>query len=193
MIECLKFSPLAQALTMAEFVPLVHHSKAYSSTIYNKAEDIIHFEETLSSLILKWVVHSLVHDGVSKRLLLGGDSLKQRGDKDQQPLTETDQKGIEAFASKKGEWKEIDEEENEFTLADQPFMNTYDWIFLFQIVMKDEKKYKPIVAHLKKMLIYYIHEIAKMDVKIALVLMKRSILKTEEQLKDIQKLKVGTI
>ncbi|CAI9303118.1 unnamed protein product [Lactuca saligna] len=44
MIECLKFTPLTQALTMEESVPLVHLLKAYSSAIYNKAEDIIHFE-----------------------------------------------------------------------------------------------------------------------------------------------------
>ncbi|CAI9272962.1 unnamed protein product [Lactuca saligna] len=43
-IECLKFSPLAQALTITEYVPLIHHHKAYSSAIYNKADDIIHFE-----------------------------------------------------------------------------------------------------------------------------------------------------
>lgn len=43
-IECLKFSPLAQALTMVECVPLVNLSKAYSSAIYSKAEDIIHFK-----------------------------------------------------------------------------------------------------------------------------------------------------
>ncbi|CAI9285112.1 unnamed protein product [Lactuca saligna] len=29
MIECLRFSPLAQALTMEESIPLVHLSKAY--------------------------------------------------------------------------------------------------------------------------------------------------------------------
>ncbi|CAI9276274.1 unnamed protein product [Lactuca saligna] len=43
-IECLKFSQLAQALTMAEYVPLVHLSRAYSSSIYNKVDDVIHFE-----------------------------------------------------------------------------------------------------------------------------------------------------
>ena len=32
-IECLKFSTLARALTMAKSVPLVHLSKAYSSAI----------------------------------------------------------------------------------------------------------------------------------------------------------------
>ncbi|CAI9287503.1 unnamed protein product [Lactuca saligna] len=40
-IEYLKFSPLSQALTMVESV---HLSKTYLSAIYNKADDIIHFE-----------------------------------------------------------------------------------------------------------------------------------------------------
>ena len=34
MIECLYFSPLAPALTMAEYVRLHHLSKAYTSTPY---------------------------------------------------------------------------------------------------------------------------------------------------------------
>lgn len=44
MIECLRFSPLAQALTMAKSVPLVHLSKAYSTANYNQAEGVITFE-----------------------------------------------------------------------------------------------------------------------------------------------------
>ncbi|CAI9289412.1 unnamed protein product [Lactuca saligna] len=62
---------------------------------------------------------------------------------------------------------------DEFTLVDFPFMNPYDWISLFFIVMKDEQKYEPIVAYLKRMIIGYIHEIVKMDVEIALVLKKK--------------------
>ncbi|CAI9303966.1 unnamed protein product [Lactuca saligna] len=58
---------------------------------------------------------------------------------------------------------------DEFTLVDSFCMNPCDWISLFIIVMKDEQKYKPIVAHLKRMLICYILEITKMDVEIASV------------------------
>lgn len=43
-IECLKLLLLAQALTKAESVPLVHLSKAYSLSIYTKANEIIYFE-----------------------------------------------------------------------------------------------------------------------------------------------------
>lgn len=44
MIEYLRFLPLAQTLTMVEFVPLVHLSKAYTTANYIKAEGIITFE-----------------------------------------------------------------------------------------------------------------------------------------------------
>ena len=82
---------------------------------------------------------------------------------------------------------------DEFTLADLPFMNPYDWIFLLNIVLKDEKKYEPIVTRLKMMIICYILEIAKINVEITLVLKKRHILEPEEEAKDIQKLKLGVI
>ena len=44
MIECLRFSPWAQALTMAESVPVVHLSKSYSFATYIQADGIITFE-----------------------------------------------------------------------------------------------------------------------------------------------------
>ena len=74
---------------------------------------------------------------------------------------------------------------DEFTLAELPFMNPYDWISLFHIVLKDEKKYEHIVAHLKRMIICYILKIAKIDVEIASVMKKMPILKPQEQPKNI--------
>lgn len=44
MIECLRFLPLAQALTISESVPLIHLSKAYSSANYSQYEGVIHFK-----------------------------------------------------------------------------------------------------------------------------------------------------
>lgn len=44
MIECLQYSRLAQALTMAESVPLIHLSRAYLSAIYNPNEGVITFD-----------------------------------------------------------------------------------------------------------------------------------------------------
>ncbi|CAI9301515.1 unnamed protein product [Lactuca saligna] len=75
---------------------------------------------------------------------------------------------------------------HEFTLADLPFMNPYDWISLFYIVAKDEKKYESIFAHLKRMIKCYILEIVKIDVEIATILKKMAILKPEEQLNNIE-------
>ena len=85
-----------------------------------------------------------------------------------------------------GTYKALDE----FTLADLPFMNPYDWISLFNIVMNDEKKYEPIVTHLKNMLICYVLEIAKIDVEIALVSQKKPILEPKEHHQDIKKMKL---
>ncbi|CAI9279860.1 unnamed protein product [Lactuca saligna] len=50
MIECLRFSSLAQALTMAESVPLVHLSKAYLSANYSKYDGLIQFEDSWNGL-----------------------------------------------------------------------------------------------------------------------------------------------
>ncbi|CAI9259279.1 unnamed protein product [Lactuca saligna] len=82
---------------------------------------------------------------------------------------------------------------DEFNLVDSPCMIPYDWITLFLIVSKDEKTYEPIVSHLKRMLICYIHEPAKMDVEIGYILKKRPILKHQEELEDLHKLKLGKI
>ncbi|KAI3524142.1 hypothetical protein L1887_02794 [Cichorium endivia] len=44
MIECLKYSKISKALTKSESVPVVHHSFAYSSVVYNRAEENISLE-----------------------------------------------------------------------------------------------------------------------------------------------------
>ncbi|CAI9299382.1 unnamed protein product [Lactuca saligna] len=44
MIECLKFSPLMKALTMAEVVPLIHLCKSFSMVIHAKTREIVNFE-----------------------------------------------------------------------------------------------------------------------------------------------------
>ncbi|CAI9288682.1 unnamed protein product [Lactuca saligna] len=82
---------------------------------------------------------------------------------------------------------------DEFTLADLPCMYPYDWISLLLIMSKDEKTYEPIVAHLKRMLIRYIHESAKMDVEIVYVMKNRPILKPEKEPNNHHKLKLGQI
>lgn len=44
MIECLRFSRLAKALTMAKSIPLIHLSKVFSTISYVLADDSINFE-----------------------------------------------------------------------------------------------------------------------------------------------------
>lgn len=44
MIDGLKCSPLMKELTIEETIPLVHLSKAFSTAIYNKMDDVIKFE-----------------------------------------------------------------------------------------------------------------------------------------------------
>ena len=81
---------------------------------------------------------------------------------------------------------------HEFSLADLPLMNPYDWISLFNIIAKDVKKYEPIFDHLKRMIKCYILEITKMDIKSAFVLNKRPIMKPFEEPEDIQHMQRGT-
>ncbi|CAI9285846.1 unnamed protein product [Lactuca saligna] len=51
----------------------------------------------------------------------------------------------------------------EFSLADLPCLNPYAWITFLHFLNKEEKKYEPIVAHIKRMLVSYIYEVAKKD------------------------------
>ncbi|CAI9291049.1 unnamed protein product [Lactuca saligna] len=66
---------------------------------------------------------------------------------------------------------------SEFTLADLPFMNPYDWISLFSIVVKYVKKYETIYENLKRLIKCYILEIAKIEAEISYVMKKTLILK----------------
>ncbi|CAI9281519.1 unnamed protein product [Lactuca saligna] len=50
---------------------------------------------------------------------------------------------------------------HKFSLADLPNINPHDWIVLLNLLLTEERKYEPIVAHLKRMLGSYIYEVAK--------------------------------
>lgn len=54
-------------------------------------------------------------------------------------------------------------------------------------------KFEPIVCHLKRMLICYIHEVAKLDVEIASVLKKMSVVDLKEETMDFQKRRLGNL
>ncbi|CAI9281339.1 unnamed protein product [Lactuca saligna] len=81
----------------------------------------------------------------------------------------------------------------EFTLTDFPCLNPFDWISLLLLLLKDENKFEPLVAYLKRLLVSYIQEIRKMDVGIVNVLRKRPTVFPKEPLKDLNKMKLGSI
>lgn len=57
-----------------------------------------------------------------------------------------------------------------FTLADLPIMNPYDWIILLNIISRDPMKYEPIYHILRRMIRGYIQEVSEMDIEISKVL-----------------------
>ncbi|CAI9264833.1 unnamed protein product [Lactuca saligna] len=81
----------------------------------------------------------------------------------------------------------------EFTLADLTYLNSFDLISLLLLLMKDEQKFEPIVAHIKRMLVSYIQEIGNMDVDIATVLREKPLVLPMEPPKDLEKMKLGRI
>ncbi|CAI9277153.1 unnamed protein product [Lactuca saligna] len=81
--------------------------------------------------------------------------------------------------------------EEDFTLADLPYMNLNDWISLFLILLKDEVKYESIVSHLRRMLICYIYEVAKLVVEIAFVLKKKQVVNPKEDTTEFEKRKLS--
>ncbi|KAI3700155.1 hypothetical protein L2E82_44774 [Cichorium intybus] len=62
-----------------------------------------------------------------------------------------------------------DQEKDEFTLADLPFMNPFGWVSLFNILSRAEE-HEILAEHVKKLLMGYILEFAKLDVEVATVL-----------------------
>ncbi|CAI9285120.1 unnamed protein product [Lactuca saligna] len=81
----------------------------------------------------------------------------------------------------------------ESSLAYLSCLNPYYWISLFNFLSKDEQKFEPIVAHLKRMLVSYIQEIGKMDVEIMAVLWKKPTVQPKEALNNVTKIKFGRI
>ncbi|CAI9289730.1 unnamed protein product [Lactuca saligna] len=77
--------------------------------------------------------------------------------------------------------------------ADLPCLNPYDWIMLIYLLMKEEKKYESVVDHIKRMLVSYTHEVAKMDVEIPSVLRKKPTVLPKSSVKDIEKMKLERI
>ncbi|CAI9303755.1 unnamed protein product [Lactuca saligna] len=41
-----------------------------------------------------------------------------------------------------------------FTLTNLPCLNSYDWIVLYNLSLRDGQKYEPVIAHLKQMIFH---------------------------------------
>ncbi|CAI9288599.1 unnamed protein product [Lactuca saligna] len=82
---------------------------------------------------------------------------------------------------------------HEFTLADLPCLNLYDWIMLYNLLLREEQKYKSVIAHLKLMIVSYIQEVGNMDVEIVVVLRRKPFAVPKEAPKGFEKLKLGKI
>ncbi|KAI3494742.1 hypothetical protein L1887_40447 [Cichorium endivia] len=62
-----------------------------------------------------------------------------------------------------------DDEKDQFTMADLPFMNPFDWVSLFSI-LKRRGDHEILHKHVKKLLMGYILEVSNLDVEVASVL-----------------------
>lgn len=74
---------------------------------------------------------------------------------------------------------------HELSLTDIPFLNPYDWISLFNIIVKDTVNYDPNFQFSWRMIRAYIIEIAKMDVQITTFLNRKPILKPSLVLNEV--------
>ncbi|CAI9291498.1 unnamed protein product [Lactuca saligna] len=74
----------------------------------------------------------------------------------------------------------------EFTITDLPCLNLYDWILLLHLLVRDEKKFEPIIAHLKRMLVSYILDNGNMDVEIVAALQRKPTVLPKEAPKDFE-------
>ncbi|CAI9303037.1 unnamed protein product [Lactuca saligna] len=79
----------------------------------------------------------------------------------------------------------------EFTLANFPCLNPFDSISLLHLWLIDEQKFEPIVSHIKRMLVSYIHEVNKMKVEIASFLRKKPTILPKEPSNDFEIYEAG--
>lgn len=82
---------------------------------------------------------------------------------------------------------------HKFTLTDLSCINPYDWIMLYNLLLRDEQKYEPVIAHLKLVITLYIQEVGNMDIEIAAVLRRKPSAIIKETLEGFEKLKVEKI
>ena len=63
---------------------------------------------------------------------------------------------------------------HQFTLADQPCLDHYNWIMLYNLLLRNGQKYEPVITHLKLMIVLYVQEVGKMDMEIVVVLRRKA-------------------
>ncbi|KAI3752474.1 hypothetical protein L2E82_24507 [Cichorium intybus] len=85
-----------------------------------------------------------------------------------------------------------DEEKDEFTLADLPFMNPFDWVSLFNI-LKRREDHEILFEHVKRLLMGYILEVSTLDVEVAAVLNSTLKVSAEKPPSDLKKRRLGKI
>nr|KAJ0204499.1 hypothetical protein LSAT_V11C500263340 [Lactuca sativa] len=80
-----------------------------------------------------------------------------------------------------------------FSLPDIPNLNPHDWILLNNILLSNPQEYQPIIGHIKRMLICYIHEVEKMDKEISSAIHKRPTIKPSGRTGNVNVMVKGTI
>ncbi|KAL7586079.1 hypothetical protein Lser_V15G41333 [Lactuca serriola] len=83
--------------------------------------------------------------------------------------------------------------EHAISLADLPNLNPHDWIILHNILLTNEAEYGPIIDHIKRMLVCYIMEVAKMDQEIATVIKKKPTISPVGSASDLNMMQMGKI
>ncbi|KAL7605732.1 hypothetical protein Lser_V15G20073 [Lactuca serriola] len=83
--------------------------------------------------------------------------------------------------------------EHTFSLVDLPNLNPHDWIVLHNILLSNPVEYEPMIDHLKRLIVYYILEVPKMDQEIASVLRKKPTILPIGLASDVNKMKMGKI
>ncbi|KAI3791031.1 hypothetical protein L2E82_04572 [Cichorium intybus] len=93
------------------------------------------------------------------------------------------------FLARRGDKKEPDE----FSMADLPFMNPFDWISMFTLLKKKPDKHEPLIKHLKRMIASYIYEVSKLDLEVATRLNSKPLYKIQDPPSGFSNRKTGKI
>nr|KAJ0197850.1 hypothetical protein LSAT_V11C700361140 [Lactuca sativa] len=83
--------------------------------------------------------------------------------------------------------------EHTFSLADLPNLNPHDWIVLHNILLANPVEYDPIIDHLKRLLVCYVLEVAKVDQEVTSVLRKNPSVLRVGSASDVNKMKMEKI